>query len=203
MKAVLGVLSLVVVLGVVYGLAFLGVIPVQKMAAKNPSLAKVLAKIRLAPVKPKGALAAKAGAKPPADPQQQALQNQQKQLAVDRAQLDKDKAAFEAAKQTPTPPPRANGAMTAGAATTPAGDTDAKLKAIYATMSPDDIAVIFAKMPDPIVIQNLMPLDESKAGKILAALPADRAARLSQQMMAQTPTRQASAAAPQPQTNLP
>lgn len=177
MKVVFSILGLVILVGVLYGLAFFGVIPVQKMAAKNPALAKTLAKLHLASAKPKGT--AKAAAAQPLTPQMQALQAQQQQIDTARAQLVKDQAAFEAEKQQAAP------AATSGSTTTPAGtvDTGAKISAIYATMSPDDIAKIFAKMPDPVVIQNLMPLDEETAGKVLAAMPADRAARLSQQMM--------------------
>ena len=32
-------------------------------------------------------------------------------------------------------------------------------------MDPDDIAHIFAKLPDPLVVQTLMQIDEKKAGK--------------------------------------
>ena len=131
--------------------------------------------MHLAVIKPKAA--PKTAALPKPDPQQQEIQAEQKQIVADRAQLEKDKAAFEAEKQ--------QAAARACRGTSPSSpDTRAKLAAIYATMSPDDIAAIFAKLPDPVVIQNLMPLDEKKAGKILAAMPADRAARLTRQMMA-------------------
>lgn len=203
MKIILTVLGLVVVLGVLYGLAFLGVIPVQKMAAKNPAMAKALAKMHLAPAKPKAAVAAKTAATAPADPQQQALQTQQKQLAADRAQLDKDRTAFEAEKQQPPTPAGGTISATSDGGTAAPGDLNAKLTAIYATMSPDDIAKIFAKLPDSVVIQNLTPLDERQAGKVLAAMPPDRAARLSQLMMAQGVAQQASAVPTQPQTSLP
>jgi flagellar motility protein MotE (MotC chaperone) len=210
MKAVFAILGVVVVLGIVYGLAFMGIIPVKKMAAKNPALAKILAPLHLAPAKPKAtAVVAKAGTDA-TDPQQQTLDAQKKQLADDRAQLDKDKAAFDAQKQSPSPTPAvgADGTASVDGASpngTAAADTGAKLSAIYATMSPDDIAKIFAKLPDPVVIQNLMPLDEGKAGKVLAAMPADRAARLSQQMMGHGLARQAAATPPPgvPVTTIP
>ncbi len=54
-------------------------------------------------------------------------------------------------------------------------------------MSPDDLARIFTKLSDPAVIQSLLPMDEKKAGKLLAALPPDRAARLARQMMSSAP----------------
>jgi flagellar motility protein MotE (MotC chaperone) len=208
MKAVFAIIGLIVVLGIVYGLAFMGIIPVKKMAAKNPALAKILAPLHLAPAKPKAtAVVAKADTTAGAtDPQQKTLDAQKKQLTDDRAQLDKDKAAFEAQKQSSSPTPTGDTASADGSAPngTSVADSGAKLSAIYATMSSDDIAKIFAKLPDPVVIQNLMPLDEGKAGKVLAAMPADRAARLSQQMMAHGPTRQASAPSPgAPATTIP
>ncbi len=196
MKIVFSILGLLVLLGVLYGLAFLGVIPAQKMADKNPSLAKVLYKMHLAKTKPKAAL--KLAAQPKADPKQQQIQAEQAQVAADRAQLEKDKAAFEAQKQrAAASPPSPSKAAPSGA------DTNAKLSAIYATMSPDDIAKIFEKLSDAEVVQNLMPLDEKKAGKILAAMPADRAARLTRQMMASPAPQQTAAVPPQPAVSIP
>lgn len=192
MKIVFAILGLLIVLGVLYGLAFFGVIPVQKMADKNPAMAKILRQAHLASSKPKAV--AKTASQPQLDPQAQSLQAQEQQVAADRAQLDKDKAAFETEKQQ-----SANSAAPAGGNGADNPGTSAKLTAIYGTMQPDDIAKIFAKLPDPVVIQNLMPLDEEKAGKVLAAMPPDRAARLSQQMMAKASV---ASAAPQPQMNV-
>ena len=196
MKIVFSILGLLVLLGILYGLAFLGVIPAQKMADKNPSLAKVLYQMHLAKAKPKAA--PKLAALPKPDPRQQQIQAEQAQVAADRAQLEKDKAAFAIQKQqAAAPPPSPSTAAPSSA------DTSAKLSAIYATMSPDDIAKIFEKLPDPDVIQNLMPLDEKKAGKILAAMPADRAARLSRQMMASPTPLQTAAVPRQPAVSIP
>ena len=64
-------------------------------------------------------------------------------------------------------------------------------------MSPDDLARIFGKLPDPDVIGSLTQLDEKKAGQILALLPADRAARIARQMSHSTPP-----AAPQLRASL-
>jgi len=184
----------VALLGVVYGLAFFGIIPVQKMAGKSPALASALAALPLVRAK-KPARSAPPGAAP--NPQQQALDAQKKQLAADRAQLDKDRAALKTQKQQPPTPPDG------GAPPAPPPDTAAKLGAIYATMSADDLARIFGKQPDPDVIQSLTQLDEKKAGQVLAALPADRAARLTRRMsrvtLASAPT---GAPAPSPRTSL-
>lgn len=183
MKALFTVVGLLVALAVLYGLAFVGVIPVQKWADKNPKLAKPLMAMHLARAKHKSALPASAVAPVPPDPQQQALRAGQKQLAADRAQLAKDREAWEAEKQQAATPPANGNASPANAAS----DTNAKLSAIYDTMSPDDLAKIFTKLSDPAVIQSLLPMDEKKAGKVLAALPPDRAARLARQMMASSP----------------
>lgn len=181
MKALFSVVGLLVTLAVLYGLAFLGVIPVQKWADKSPALAKPLIAMHLAHAKRKPVLTSAAA--PPPDPQQKALQDAQKQLADDRAQLAKERDAFEAEKQQVASPAPDGSAAPPGAA----ADPNAKLSAIYDTMSPDDLARIFAKLPDPTVIQSLLPMDEKKAGKILAGLPPDRAARLARQMMASAP----------------
>jgi flagellar motility protein MotE (MotC chaperone) len=171
LKAVIGLLAVVALLGVVYGLAFFGILPVQKMAAKSPALASALTALHLA--KPKKTVpSTPVGAAP--NPEQQALDAQKKRLAADRAQLDKDRAALEAQKPLPSAP--------LDGSAPPSSDNAARLGAIYATMSADDLARIFRKLPDPDVIQSLTQLDEKKAGKVLATLPADRAARLARQM---------------------
>ena len=186
MKVAFGLLALFALVGVVYVLAFFGVIPAQKLADKSPALASNLVLLHLARPKKPMPLPVTAKAHAP-DLQQSALDAQKKQLQADRAQLDKDRADFEAQKQPAALP----GTGTAD----PSTDTAAKLTAIYAAMSPDDIARIFAKVPDPDVIATLIQLDEKKAGKILAALPDDRAARLARRMSHPS---MASAASPAP-----
>lgn len=159
MKVVVPLLCLFVALGVVYGMAFVGILPAQKWADKNPQLAPLLRAAHLAKAaKPTPAkLAASAHAKP---------------------------APPAAQTPLPAPPAPAPAAALAAAPADPAPDTHAKLDAIYAAMAPDDLARIFAKLPDPTVVQSLMPMNEKKAGKVLAALPDDRAARLSRLMLA-------------------
>ena len=195
MKAVIGVLGVVALLGVLYGLAFFGIIPIQKMVGKSPALASALTALHLAKAKKPAPSAATPGPTP--NPEQQALDAQKKKFAADRAQLEKDRAALEAQKQ----PPAASSDGSAPPA--PAPDNAAKLDAIYATMSADDLARIFGKLPDPDVIQSLTQIDEKKAGQVLAALPADRAARLTRQMsrvsLASAPS---ASPAPPPRTSL-
>lgn len=177
MKAFMAIAGLLIVLGLVYALAFFGILPTQKMAEKNASLMPIFTKLHLAKAK-KHVLTASASA--PVSPEQQAFDSQKKKLAADQAQLAKDQAAFESEKQTAAAP----GPNTPNGDTTApiASDNVAKLNAIYATMSADDISHILAKLPDPDVIQTLTQLDEKKAGQVLTSLPVDRAARISRQM---------------------
>ncbi|MCW3062681.1 MAG: hypothetical protein JWQ02_4502 [Capsulimonas sp.] len=177
MKAVLGLVGLLVVLGAVYALAFLQIIPAQKMAEKSPAMMKIMQPLHLAKPKPKAKLVAKAGAPAPVDPAKLALDAQQAKLDADRAQLEIDRQAFAAEKAAPT-------VGASGQPAAPPIDPKQKRLDIYATMGADDIASIFAKQPDKVVLSDLMALDEKKAGQILAALPADRSAKLTQLMNA-------------------
>lgn len=194
MKAVIGLVGLVILLGVVYGLAFLGIIPVQKMADKSPGLRGALAALHLAKAK-KPVPSATPTAAP--NPEQQALDAQEKKLSADRTQLEKDRATLEAQKRQPAAP--ADGGS--GTSPAPLSDNAAKLGAIYATMSADDLARIFGKLPDLDVIASLTQLDEKKAGQVLAALPVDRSARLTRQM-SRVSAANSPAGAPAPRMSL-
>ena len=174
MKIVLPLFGLIALLGIGYGLAFVGVIPAQKIADKSPGLAQALITLHLAKTK-KPKLAAKTAPTPAAlSPEQEALNTQKKQLADDKAALAKEQTDFEAQKQAAAAAPLAS--------TSAVPNSAAKLDAIYAAMSPDDLLTIFAKLPDPDVIAALINMDEKKAGKVLAGLPPTRAARLTRQM---------------------
>ncbi len=185
MKIAFPVLGLLAVLGIAYALAFFGVIPVQKIAAKSPGLAHALAALHLAKAK-KPPTASKTIAAPAVtSPEQEALNAEKKQIAGQKAALDKQQADFEAQKQAAASALPAAGSA-ASAAAPPSGaasnSSAGKLDAIYAAMSADDLLTIFAKLPDPDVIRALTNLDEKKAGKVLAGLPPARAARLSEEM---------------------
>lgn len=196
MKAVFGIFGVLALLGVVYGLAFLGIIPVQKMAGQSPALVHALAALHLAKAK-KPAHGASPVAAP--NPERLALDAQKKKLAADQAQLEKDRATLEAQKRQPATP--ADGGS--GVSPASASDNTVKLGAIYATMSADDLARIFGKLPDPDVIASLTQLDEKKAGQVLATLPADRAARLTRRMSRVSAANSPSGApAPSPRMSL-
>ncbi len=189
MKIAIPVLGLLALLGIAYGLAFFGIIPVQKMADKSPGLAHTLIALHLAKAKKPGTAAGKTGptAPPVISPEQEALNTQKKQLADAQATLAKQQADFEAQKQAASSP-LASSSSAASLSAAPAPDTAGKLNAIYAAMSADDLVTIFSHLPDPDVVTAFMSLDEKKAGKVLAALPPARAAHLTQEMSHPRPT---------------
>ena len=200
MKIAIPVLGLLALLGIAYGLAFFGIIPVQKMADHSPKLAHALIALHLAKAKKPMTAAGKSAAPTAVSPEQEALNTQKKQLADAQAKLAKDRADFEAQQAAPTPSPASAASPNAASAASPnaaspasgpAPDTAGKLSAIYAAMSPDDLIPLFSKLPDPDVVSALMGLDEKKAGKVLAALPPARAARLTQEMSHPRPTSRA------------
>jgi len=198
-KAVFGLLGLLVVLGGVYGAAFFGVIPVKKMADKTPALRGPLAALHLVPLKkPVAAASAKAAASP--TPAQAALDAGKKQLQADRAQLDKDRAAFAAQKAAP--PALASPGDPTAAPTPAAPDTAAKLASIYAAMPPDNLAKLLGGQTDPDAITALTGLDDKKAAKVMTALPPLRASRLARMMAHVSLTRATSSAAPVLRTSL-
>ena len=186
MKIAIPVFGVIVLLGIAYGLAFFGIIPAQKMADHSPGMASALISLHLAKAKKPKLAVGKSAVPATVSPEQEALNTQKKQLADGQAQLAKDRADFEAEKQ------QAAASPTPGSAAPPA-DSQAKLNAIYAAMSADDLVTIFTKLPDPDVITALMSLDEKKAGKVLAALPPVRAAHLTQEMSHPRPASLASA----------
>ncbi len=189
MKIALPILGLIALLGIAYGLAFFGIIPAQKMADRSPGLAHALIALHLAKAK-KPRAAGKAGTVTAAalNPEQEGLNAQKKQIADARAALAKDQADFQAQQAAPTSPAPSSAPAAAGQSSA------AKLDAIYAAMSPDDLITIFTKLPDPDIIRALVNLDEKKAGKVLAGLPPARAARLTQEMSHPAPSRSAAVA---------
>jgi flagellar motility protein MotE (MotC chaperone) len=180
MKFVTGFFVLLLLLGAVYGLAFFQIIPAQKLADKNPQLLSILKTVRLAKDKPKPKpVAVAAPVEPPQNVAAKKLAAERAKLASDRAQLEQERAAFEQSRSKAT--------VTAASTDNDAASPRDKLISIYATMSPEDVAKILEHVPDRSVLQDLVLLDEKRAGKILAAMPADRAAKLSELMAAQKP----------------
>ncbi|HEX5323143.1 MAG TPA: hypothetical protein VFW40_05100 [Capsulimonadaceae bacterium] len=170
MKIVIALVGVLLLVGVVWALAFFQVIPAQRMADKSPGLASVLIALHVAKHKPKAnpkPVVAKAAPAP--DP----LASEKAALDAQKQQLDQEKAALDK-KLAQT----AGGQAGGSASEPPPGDTSPKLISIYTTMKSDDIARIFAKLPDSAVVDALNQLDDRQAGKILAALPDARAAKI-------------------------
>lgn len=174
------VVALVMLLGMAWVLAYFQVIPAQKMADKTPALAPILVGLHVAKAKAKtkpkvAAVAAQAGSPGPPSPAAQlsSLDAEKEALAAEKEQLDAQKAVL--AKKL------ASAENTGDDGSTSVGDgsgTDPKVISIYSTMKADQLALIFAKLPDSAVADALEQLDDRQAGKVLAALPNDRAAKL-------------------------
>ena len=157
-------------LGVCYALAKFGVIPVQKIAAKNPALGKVLAKIGLnspnlpAPVKVGAAVAAPdplASEKKVLAAQRQALEDERTAWENDKKAQEKQKSTAQRTTQTTLPDPR----------------SIARMASVYEQMPADAVTKIFAKLSDDQVIALLRKMDEKKVGQVLAVQTPERAAR--------------------------
>lgn len=161
MKFVYALLGIVLVLGVTYGLAFLGVIPVASIARHNPSAARVLTAMYLYHPK-KVTTTSMIATVPPPIPAEDPLAADRRELDAERAQIAAEKAALE---KKPAD----------GDSGTP---TSAKMVAIYDTMKPAELAGIFEKLTDAQVCDALIKMDEQKAGKVLVAMPPSRAAKL-------------------------
>ena len=147
MKALWGIFGLMAVLGIVYGLAFVGNIPVKKLAAKSPALAKTLIALHLAKPNPKAAVMdtklASSAAVP--SPEQQALDTQKRQIAGGAHTTGQGQGRpggpAAGAGRSPLPRPRRR-------RHTPAGH-GRQLIALYGTMDADAVAQVFASCQTP------------------------------------------------------
>lgn len=169
------VIALIVILpvglGVTYGLAKFGVIPVQKLAVKSPVVGKMLAKIGLNSPKlpaPTAASAAPAAAPDPLAGEKKALQAQRQALEDERAAWESDKKVQQQQQETSK--------RTAQVAA-PDPRSIARLASVYEQMPADSVTKIFAKLPDDQVIAMLRKMDEKKVSEILAIQTPERAAR--------------------------
>jgi hypothetical protein len=132
-------------LGITYGLAYVGVIPVKKIAGKTPIVHQMLRMINLEQSPKKSVVIAAVPPPPPA----------------------------------PAPLPATVSTQIKSIPTTPTEIvTSSKVSAIYDTMKPASLALIFAKLPDSQVCDALLKMDEQKAGKVLVAMPPNRSAKL-------------------------
>jgi len=167
MKAIVGFLVVFILIGVVYGLAFVGIIPVAKIAGKSHAATSLLVALKLEkPHKNKairltGAPIAPASVADPNADQKAALDAERDQLQQEKAMLDRRMQIARTSKPA--------------ALFVPTSD---KMVDIYDTMKPDDLAHLFGKLSDASVADALSRMDEGKAGKVLVAMPVDRAAKI-------------------------
>lgn len=175
--AVAVLMPLVVIVGAMYGLAKIGVLPVGRFAEKNKALGTVLKMAGLYRPRPR----AVQSAAPAPDP----LAGEKKELAAQRAALEQERAALQAqreAQQRPQPV-----AQTAERPAPPDPKNIARLASVYEQMPPETVTRIFAKLPNDQVIALLHRMDEKQVGQILALLAPDRAARLTVELAQPAP----------------
>ena len=165
MKNLITLVVFVALIGGVYGLAKMHVLPLDGVAKSSPAAKKLLLEMKL--IKPDAAKA-----KTPAGPGATALEPDP--LAAEKAQLAASQAAVDLEKQqldrklaAPAPPPVPVITQTAP-----------HMVEIYEAMGSDDVAALFAKQPDSVVVSALIAMDTKKAAKALAAMPPDRAVKL-------------------------
>jgi flagellar motility protein MotE (MotC chaperone) len=158
MKFVFAFIGLIVIIGIVYGLAAAHIIPVKSIASSSPAAQKFLQQLKLVspPAPPKPAAASTQANTSVVDP----LAAQKQQIAAEQIQLDQEKAAL------------AKKATQLSSLPTPAqiGQTSPKLVEIYEAMDSDDLATLFAKEPDSAVVSALIAMDSKKSAQALTAI---------------------------------
>ena len=183
MKFVLILLvAIVVLVGGAYGLAKLQVIPTQKLAAKNPALAKLLKPLGLYKPPPPPAPAT-----PTVSPEQVALKAQREVLEKERADWESQKQA-----QSKLEEKSKQDQVRAEETAIPDPTSMSRLASIYEQMPPDKVVAIFKTLPRQQIIALLRLMDEKKVSEILALVPAKDASDYTQQLVKAAPSRTAS-----------
>jgi flagellar motility protein MotE (MotC chaperone) len=178
------VLTLPLALGITWGLAKFGVIPVRKLAEKNPKIRPVLKTLALDTPQ----LPARTGPVPaPPDP----LAGEKKALQAQRDTLDEERKKWESQRQAQLRKESDTRAAALRAAPDP--KNLARMAAVYEQMSPETVTLIFGKMRDDQVVALLRRMDEKQVGQVLAAVAPERAARLTLALSRPAPERTASA----------
>jgi flagellar motility protein MotE (MotC chaperone) len=158
MKFLIAFIGLIVLIGIVYGLAAAHIIPVKSIASSSPAAQNFLQRMKLVPPpKPPAPPSASSQASTPTvDP----LAAQKQQIAAEQAQIDQEKIAL------------AKKATQLNRLPTPAevGQTSPKLVEIYEAMDSDDLATLFAKEPDSAVVSALIAMDSKKSAQALTAI---------------------------------
>ncbi len=163
-RLLLVLILLLILLGVPYALARLGIIPMAKLTAKNPAMAKVARTIGLLPSPKKVQASTKehSGSQP----------SEQKLPSLPPPRLP----------PPPSPPPVTTTVSPAPDSTNRQVGWVAK---VYENMEPEEAVRILEKMNDREVIALLRRMKQRQVAAILALMPPDRAARLSRSLMIQ------------------
>ncbi len=169
------VVPLLIILGGVYGLAKVGIIPVAKLAEKNKALRPILKLVGLYhPSKPGNKALVPASLVKPAAPAPDPL-------ASERAALEQERAALQAQREAQ------QRAQADAQAAQPDPANVARLATVYEQMPPESVTRIFAKLPADHVIAILRRMDEKKVSAILVLLPPDRAAQVTESLSRPVP----------------
>ena len=164
------VFGLLAVLGIVYGLAFVGIIPTQKLAAKSPALGKALIALHLAKPDAEGRPAAAATPAAKAPPRAAGTGRRE---AADRGRSGR---SWTRTRPRWTPSSSRRSPPRPGHAAPPAPDTGAKLIALYGTMAPDDLAPHLRQAARPVRDQDA-DADGREKGRQGPRRPAARSRR--------------------------
>ncbi|MCL5283165.1 MAG: hypothetical protein M1330_00415 [Armatimonadetes bacterium] len=167
-KVALAVLvPLLIIGGAVYGLAKMKVIPIQKLATKNKTMARILTAIKLYQ---------------PSAPKKPAKQSQPVTSASVAAV-----ALAPATHISPNSSPLSTPPSLPVARPKPSTQINPKriyqLSNIYDTMDPSDASKILIKLPDSELIPLFRQMDERKVGQILVAFGPTRAAKLTKALL--------------------
>ncbi|MEJ5250258.1 MAG: hypothetical protein HPY54_03890 [Chthonomonadetes bacterium] len=160
------VVILLILVGVPYGLAKVGIIPVARLTAKNPALAKFARSVGLLP-RPRSV---KADTKQP--------DNTSPQKRTEPPTITSRPAQPSSVPSVPL-----------NSSANSAQDATARqvgwLAKVYENMEPEEAVRILDKMNDREVIALLRRMKQRQVAQILALMPPDRAARLSKTLMVQ------------------
>ncbi|MCS6948887.1 MAG: hypothetical protein RMM06_03360 [Armatimonadota bacterium] len=168
MKRLLVLLILLALLiGVPYGLARMGVIPVAKLTSKSPALQKFARAAGLLPRKP---------------------------VVNENIQEERQSPSSPAASASVPPPPTpasetAQALLMPSPASRPAAGSSSRqigwMAKVYEEMEPEQAVRILERLSDREVVALLRRMKQRQVAQILALLPPDRAARLSRALMIQ------------------
>lgn len=176
-------------LGIAWGLAKFNVIPVRKMAEKNPKIRPILKALALdtpqIPAPPgngAGAVVAKV------DP----LEGEKKALQGQREALEDERKKWETQKQMQLREAADSRAAALRAAPDP--KNLARMAAVYEQMPAETVTKIFTKMRDDQVTALLRRMDEKQVAQVMAAVTPERAVRLTMALSRPAPQQTASVA---------